>query len=45
MTAPKVILVTGGTGMVGQAIKTIIEKEKPENEKWIFSSSKEADLT
>jgi len=31
--------------MVGQAIKAVIDKEKPENEKWIFSSSKEADLT
>lgn len=42
----KVILVTGGSGLVGSAIRTIIETENkafPE-EQWIFTNSKEADL-
>ncbi|ESO04985.1 hypothetical protein HELRODRAFT_185540 [Helobdella robusta] len=42
----KIILVTGGSGLVGQAIKKIVEtEEKRENEEWIFLSSKDADLT
>ncbi|XP_014781296.1 GDP-L-fucose synthase [Octopus bimaculoides] len=41
----KVILVTGGSGLVGQAIKTVVnDKEKDPNEQWIFLSSKDADL-
>lgn len=42
----KVILVTGGSGLVGSAIRTIVETQNeglPE-EKWIFTNSKEADL-
>lgn len=39
----KYILVTGGTGLVGSAIKSIISDN--ENEKWIFVNSKDADLT
>ncbi|THV02165.1 NAD(P)-binding protein [Dendrothele bispora CBS 962.96] len=46
-----VILVTGGSGLVGQAIKHVIENEpvgsrfgKKENETWIFASSSEGDL-
>ncbi|KAH7871369.1 uncharacterized protein C8R40DRAFT_1054751 [Lentinula edodes] len=46
-----VILVTGGTGLVGKAIEYVIENEpagsrfgKRPNEKWIFASSSEADL-
>lgn len=46
-----VILVTGGTGLVGKAIEHVITTE-PENskfgkktgEKWIFASSSEGDL-
>lgn len=45
------ILVTGGTGLVGQAIKYVIETEpegsrfgKKPGEKWIFASSSEGDL-
>lgn len=45
MSTSKVILVTGGSGMVGQAVKTVAEKEKDPNETWIFVSSKDADLT
>ncbi|GBE83608.1 hypothetical protein SCP_0506630 [Sparassis crispa] len=46
-----VILVTGGTGLVGSAIRYVIENEpegsrfgKKPGEKWIFASSSEADL-
>lgn len=42
----KVILVTGGSGLVGMAIKKIVEKEeKRSDEDWIFLSSSDADLT
>lgn len=41
----KVILVTGGTGLVGHAIQTIVQQEKKEEEEeWIFVGSKDADL-
>jgi GDP-L-fucose synthase len=42
----KVILVTGGSGLVGSAIRTIVEtqKEALPDEQWIFTNSKEADL-
>ncbi|XP_050391985.1 GDP-L-fucose synthase [Patella vulgata] len=41
-----VILVTGGTGLVGKAIEKVVnDGEKKENEEWIFVSSKDADLT
>lgn len=39
------ILVTGGTGLVGQAIRELIENEKPSDEVWIFVGSKDADLS
>lgn len=46
-----VILVTGGTGLVGKAIEHVIENEpqdspfaKHPGEKWIFASSRDADL-
>ncbi|XP_026543508.1 GDP-L-fucose synthase [Notechis scutatus] len=42
----KRILVTGGSGLVGKAIqKVIADGEQRPDEKWIFVSSKEADLT
>ncbi|XP_054271128.1 probable GDP-L-fucose synthase [Macrosteles quadrilineatus] len=45
MTTKKVVLVTGGSGLVGKGIQTIVESEdKREDEKWIFVGSKEADL-
>lgn len=40
----KVILVTGGTGLVGKGIQTVIENDKKEDEEWIFLSSKDANL-
>ncbi|KAG8872033.1 hypothetical protein FRB98_000345 [Tulasnella sp. 332] len=46
-----VVLVTGGSGLVGQAIKYVIETEpegsrfgKKAGETWIFATSKEGDL-
>ncbi|KAG7442855.1 epimerase-domain-containing protein [Guyanagaster necrorhizus] len=46
-----VILVTGGSGLVGQGIKHVIETEPAEsrfgkhsNETWVFATSKEGDL-
>jgi GDP-L-fucose synthase len=45
MSGKKVIMVTGGTGLVGQAVKMIAEtEEKRENEQWIFLSSKDGNL-
>ena len=40
----KVILVTGGTGLVGMAIREVVEKESNDEEEWIFIGSKDADL-
>lgn len=40
----QVILVTGGTGLVGKGIQTVIENDKKEDEEWIFLSSKDANL-
>jgi GDP-L-fucose synthase len=46
-----VVLVTGGTGLVGKALQHVIETEpvgskygKLPNETWIFASSAEGDL-
>lgn len=36
----KVVLVTGGSGLVGSAIREVIEAEKPADEEWVFASSK-----
>lgn len=47
----KVILVTGGSGLVGKAVQDVINDPNGDphfraaaDEKWIFVSSKEADL-
>eukprot|EP00092_Neocalanus_flemingeri_P079318 GFUD01098801.1.p1 GENE.GFUD01098801.1~~GFUD01098801.1.p1 ORF type:complete len:327 (+),score=96.44 GFUD01098801.1:27-983(+) len=40
----KVILVTGGSGLVGKGMETIIKSDKREDEDWIFLSSKDANL-
>ncbi|SCZ97581.1 BZ3500_MvSof-1268-A1-R1_Chr4-3g07266 [Microbotryum saponariae] len=50
--APNVVLVTGGTGLVGSALKYVIESEKvgsrfgrqSEDEQWIYLNSKDGDL-
>ena len=41
----KVIMVTGGSGLVGYALRKMVELEKNVNEKWVFLSSKDGDLT
>lgn len=42
----KKILVTGGSGLVGMAIKNIAESEESRpDEEWVFISSKDGDLT
>lgn len=45
MSGKKVILVTGGSGLVGKAIEQVALIEQNPNETWIFLSSKDADLT
>merc|ERR1712216_1104665 len=44
-TMGKVIMVTGGTGLVGSAIREVIEAENNAEEKWVYLSSKDGDLT
>jgi GDP-L-fucose synthase len=45
MSEKQVILVTGGTGLVGKAIEYVVQNgEKQPNEEWIFVSSKDANL-
>lgn len=41
------VLVTGGSGLVGKAIETVLETSeyKKSDEEWHFASSKDADLT
>lgn len=41
----KIILVTGGSGLVGKAIQTVVNNESNEQEEWIFLSSKDGDLS
>lgn len=42
----KVIMVTGGSGLVGHGIRAAIDKEgKRGDEEWVFVSSKDADLS
>ena len=36
----KVVLVTGGSGLVGSGIKAVVEEEARNNETWVFLSSK-----
>jgi len=38
------ILVTGGSGLVGQAIKAYTDENSQPGETWIFLSSKDGDL-
>jgi len=40
-----VVLVTGGTGLVGKAIEAVVKENNNDNETWFFASSKDADLT
>lgn len=43
----KIILVTGGSGLIGKALQSVVTascNESSVNEKWIFVGSKEANL-
>lgn len=42
----KRVLVTGGSGLVGEAVKWALQQEQTPaiNEEWFFASSKDADL-
>lgn len=40
----KTVLVTGGTGLVGSAIKDVVEKDSSPDEIYIFLSSSDGDL-
>ena len=40
----RTILVTGGTGLVGKGIEIVSKEENPDNDKFIFLSSKDGDL-
>ena len=42
--APRVVLVTGGSGLVGHAMSALIAREAPADERWHFCTSKDADL-
>jgi GDP-L-fucose synthase len=47
MANPRVVLVTGGTGLVGKAVEAFITgpgAADAANEKWVFLSSSDADL-
>jgi len=45
MSEKRIILVTGGSGLVGKAIETVLNQgEKEENEEWVFLSSKDVNL-
>lgn len=44
-TKQVVVLVTGGTGLVGKAIEAVAKQENRPNESFYFASSKDADLT
>uniref|UniRef100_A0A0K0CZ35 GDP-L-fucose synthase n=1 Tax=Angiostrongylus cantonensis TaxID=6313 RepID=A0A0K0CZ35_ANGCA len=39
-----IVLVTGGTGLVGKAIEKIVDMEQHSDEKWVFIGSKDCDL-
>ena len=41
----KVVLVTGGSGLVGEGVRASIEREPREDETWVFLRSKDGDLT
>lgn len=43
-TKPQVVMVTGGSGLVGAAIKSYVEDNTGESETWIFLSSQDGDL-
>jgi len=43
-TVKSVVMVTGGSGLVGMAIRQYVESNYKDNEEWVFLSSKDGDL-
>ena len=44
-STPQVVMVTGGSGLVGEAIRLYVEQSGARaNETWVFLSSKDGDL-
>ena len=41
---PHVVLVTGGTGLVGKALEGVVSSKPNPQEKWVFLSSADGDL-
>jgi GDP-L-fucose synthase len=39
-----VVMVTGGSGLVGKAIEAVVNTNPIDGEKWIYLSSKDGDL-
>lgn len=44
MSTKEVVLVTGGSGLVGQAIRTVAERDDYSKYTFFFASSSDADL-
>lgn len=44
VSGPKIFMVTGGTGLYGQALAKVVGDAPVEGETWHFLSSKDADL-
>lgn len=44
MSGKRVILVTGGTGLVGKSIEAVVTADPLPEEEWIFVGSREANL-
>lgn len=40
----RVVLVTGGTGLVGKSIEAVLKEDPSQDESWIFVGSREANL-
>lgn len=43
-TGKKIVMVTGGAGLVGKGLQDAILTDSKSDEEWIFLSSKDADL-
>lgn len=44
MSSKKIVLVTGGTGLVGRALQKVVAESNIQDEEWVFLSSKDGDL-
>lgn len=44
MTGNRVVLVTGGTGLVGKGIELYLQKNPRSDEQWVYIGSKDGDL-